>query len=317
VSKTKPVDPPLQPSTSVNTGATHTWAELAKAVPAPTAEQLDLYAIRSPIADLVERGRHIRSEKIRTDLVRLGGIAADFYPRATPAQRRLLLGFSSALLGVTVYAGIKLGDMLDHRGSTVGHREGNLAADATTAATLYKEGMSERERLTTALETVVNGDPTLESRVESAHGRVTDHATLSTSLLALVKVGRDLLSDKASPAGQQLAEGELTTAGLDELAALAARVKANGAIAGGARTQGPVSQAALDLQDGICLEYLERMMKIWNGAHQRDPSIPQLFPIATRPLFSPTRKQAAAPAAKAPPVDASADPAVGDSNTPA
>ena len=76
-------------------------------------------------------------------------------------------------------------------------------------------------------------------------------------------------------------------------------------------------QAALDLQDGICLEYLERRMKIWNGAHQRDPSIPQLFPIATRPLFSPTRKQAAAPAAEAAPVDASADPAVGDSNTPA
>ena len=319
MSKSKAPDTTAQLSslTLTPTGATHTWEALALLVPAPTPAQLAMFAIRTPPAALVERGSHIRSEKIRTDMVRLCGIAAEFYPHATEAQRKLLLGFSSALLGVTVYAGIKLGDMLEHRGSTVGHREGNLAADATTAATLYKEGMSERERLTTALETVVNGDPTLESRVESAHGRVTDHATLSTSLLALVKVGRDLLSDKASPAGQQLAEGELTTAGLDELAALAARVKANGAIAGGARTQGPVSQAALDLQDGICLEYLERMMKIWNGAHQRDPSIPQLFPIATRPLFSPTRKQAAAPAAKAPPVDASADPAVGDSNTPA
>jgi hypothetical protein len=276
-----------------------------------------MFAIRTPPAALVERGSHIRSEKIRTDMVRLCGTAAEFYPHATAAQRKLLLGFSAALLSVTVHSGVKLGDMLEHRGSTMGHREGNLAADATRAATVYKEAMSERDRLTTALETAVNGEPTLETRVESAHGRVTDHATLATSLLALVKVARDLLLDKASLAGQQLAEGGLTTADLDELSALAARVKSSGASAGGARTQGPVSQAALDLQDGICLEYLERVMKIWNGAHERDPSIPQLLPIATRSLFSPTRKQAAAKGAEAAPVDPSAEPAVGDGKKPA
>ena len=276
-----------------------------------------MFAIRTPTAALVERGSHIRSEKIRTDMVRLCGTAAEFYPHATAAQRRLLLGFSSALLSVAVHSGVKLGEMLEHRGGAMGHREGNLAADATTAATVYKEGMSERDRLTTALETAVNGEPTLESRVESAHGRVTDHVTLSTSLLALVKVGRDLLLDTASLAGQQLAEGGLKTADLDELTALAGRVKASGASAGGARTQGPVLQAALDLQDGICLEYLERVMKIWNGAHERDPSIPQLLPIATRSLFSPTRKQATANGAAAPSVGPAAEPAVGDGKKPA
>jgi hypothetical protein len=275
-----------------------------------------MFAIRTPPAALVERGSHIRSEKIRTDMVRLCGTAAEFYPHATAAQRKLLLGFSSALLSVTVHSGVALGGLLEQRGGAVGHREGNLAADTTTAATVYTEGMSERERLTTALETVVSGDPTLKTRVDSAHGRVTDHATLSKSLLDLVKVGRGLLLDKASLAGQQLAEGGLTTADLDELAALAAHVKSSGASASGARTQGPVSQAALDLQDGICLEYLERVMKIWNGAHERDPSIPQLLPIATRSLFSPSRKQAAAPDAEAPPVDAATDPAASGGKTP-
>ena len=315
MAKPKTTDQVPTPSTLNSTGATYTWEALAQAVPEPTAAQLAMFAIRTPPAALIERGAHIRSEKIRTDMVRLCGIAAEFYPHATAAQRKLLLGFSSALLSVTVHSGVKLGGLLEQRGSTHGSREGNLAADATTAASVYREGMNERDRLATALETAVNGEPTLESRVESARARVTDHATLSISILALVKVGRDLVLDKASSAGQQLAEGGLTQADLDDLTALATRVKSSGATAGGARTQGAVSQAALDLQDGICLEYLERTMKIWNGAHERDPSIPQLLPIATRSLFSPTRKPAAV--AEAPPVDAPTDPKAGDAKKPA
>ena len=275
-----------------------------------------MFAIRTSTAALIERGAHIRSEKIRTDMVRLCGIAAEFYSTATAAQRRLLLGFSSALLSVTVHSGVQLGDMLERRGSMVGAREATLAADTTTAETAYREGMEERDRLATALETAVDGDPTLETRVESARSRVTDNATLATSLLALVKLGRELLHDKASLAGQQLAEGGLTTAELDETKALAARVKSSGATATGARTQGPVSPADLNLQDGICLAYLERMMKIWNSAHERDPSIPQLLPIATRAIFAPTRKRAAAPAVEAPAGEGAAEPAGGESKKP-
>jgi len=289
-----------------------------QAVAAPTSAQLAMFAIRTSTAALIERGAHIRSEKIRTDMVRLCGTAAEFYPKATAAQRRLLLGFSSALLSVTVHSGVQLGDMLERRGSTVGDREAALAADTTTAETAYREGMEERDRLATALETAVDGDPTLETRVESARSRVTDNATLATSLLALVKLGRDLLHDKASLAGQQLAEGGLTAAELDELKALAARVKSSGANATGARVQGAVTPADLNLQDGICLAYLERMMKIWNGAHERDPAIPQLLPIATRAIFAPTRKRAAAPVAEAPAAgEDAAEPAGGEGKKPA
>jgi type II secretory pathway component PulM len=292
--------------------ATHTWESLVQTVPEPTQAQLDLYAVRTPPAALVERGSHIRSEKIRTDLVRLGGIAANFYPQATAAQRRLLLGFSSALLSVTVYSGVKLGEMLERRGATVGDREATLAANATTAATAYQEGMSERDRLATALETAVDDEATLETRLDSARGQVSNHATLAASLLALVKLGRELLLDKASQAGRQLAEGGLTEADLDETQALAARVKASGANATGARIQGSVSQADLDLQDGVCLSYLDRMMKIWNGAHERDPSIPQLLPIATRRLFSPNRKRAV----EAPPAEKAAETPAEDDKKP-
>lgn len=123
-------------------------------------------------------------------MVRLCGIAAEFYPKATEAQRRLLLGFSSAVLSVTVHSGVKLGEMVGHRGSTVDEREANRVADMTTAATTYREGMNERDRLASALEIAVDDDPILETRFESARGRVVDHPTLTTSLLALVKLAR-------------------------------------------------------------------------------------------------------------------------------
>ena len=40
------------------------------------------------------------------------------------------------------------------------------------------------------------------------------------------------------------------------------------------------------------LTHLERLMRIFNTAHERDPSIPQLVPIATRRIFSPNRRRA-------------------------
>ena len=124
--------------------------------------------------------------------------------------------------------------MLERSGSTVGDREANLAADTTTAETVYREGMNERNRLATALETAVDGDDTFETRLDSARGRGSDHATLSTSLLALVKLGRELLLDKASLAGQQLAEGGLIEDELEKAKALGAKVKSSSANATGA-----------------------------------------------------------------------------------
>jgi hypothetical protein len=315
VSKPKATDTTPETSNLASTGATHTWEDLVKAVSEPTAAQLDLYAVSTAPAALVERGSHIGSDKILTDMVRLCGTAAEFYPKATPAQRGLLLGFSTTLLSVAVYSGVKLRGMVGHRGSTVDDREATKAADATTAATTYEEGTAVRDRLNTALEVAIDGDPTLTSRLDSARGRVQDHPALTTSLLGLVKFGRGLLHDKSSRVGARLADGGLTEAQLDAVTALAAKVESTGAVATGARKQGPVSQAELDFQDGVCLAYLEKIMKVWNGAHEHDPAIPQLLPIATRPIFAPTRKRTAAAAAEpaapaaVPAAPAAADPA--------
>ena len=84
VSKSKATDTTPETSNPPTTGATHTWEDLVKVVSEPTAAQLDLYAISTAPAALVERGSHIGSDKILTDMVRLYSTAAELYPKATP-----------------------------------------------------------------------------------------------------------------------------------------------------------------------------------------------------------------------------------------
>jgi hypothetical protein len=272
--------------------ATHTWEALLHAVHAPSKEQRLLYAIRTAPAELVDRGTHIRSEKILTDTVRLYGVAAEFWAKAAADQKRHLLGFSEALLRVAVYSAVELRDLVARRDAAVGARESAIAVGASAAAKDYADGMAERDRLATAIDAAVEGDVVLETRLDAARGRVVDAGSLAISLSALAKLAHELLHEKGSPVAAQLADGGLTNAEVKGAEALAAKVKASGALASGARAQGAVSQGDLDLQDGVCLAYLERVMKIFNGGHDRDPSIPQLLPIATRRLFSPNRKRA-------------------------
>ncbi len=252
-----------------------------------------MYALTTPPGDLIERGARIRSEKILTDLVRFGGIAAEFWGKATPAQKRHLLGFSEGFLRVTVHAGKRLVEMVEQRGATAGNREANRAAAIAAAEQSYAEGMDERERLATALDGVIDYEPSLEARLAAARGRVTDAASLANSLGALVRLAQDILQEPQSRVALQLVDGGVTAQELAAIESLAARVKSTSEQASGARMQGTVSQADLDYQDGVCLAYMDRLMKIFNRAHERDPSIPQLVPIAARRMLSPNRRRAA------------------------
>ncbi len=271
--------------------ATHTWSSILANVPAPTPAESERYALSVAPGDLVERGTKIRSEKILTDMVRLGGIAAEFWPKATDAQKRHLLGFSLPLLKVMVHSGKKLADMVAARDSNTDEREANRAAAIAIAEQTYAQGIDERDRVVVALEAVENLVPGLEARIAAARGTVSDHESLAASLIALVKLGKELLGAPLSRIAQQLGDGGVSMDELDAVLAIAESVKATGEQATGARKQGTVSQADLDLQDGTCLTYLERVIRIFNRAHERNASIPRLVPIATRRMFSMGRKR--------------------------
>lgn len=279
---------------------THTWTSVLAAVPAPTQAEIDLYALDLPPSDLVERGTKIRSEKILTDLVRISGQAAEFWRNASTAQKRHLLGFSFPLLKVVVHSGKNLADMVASRDANTDEREANRAAAIAIADQTYAQGMDERDRLLVALEGVESLIPGLEARILAARAIVTDHDSLANSLLALIRLAQDLLSNPRSRAAMQLIDGGVTNDELVSMESLGQTVKSAGEHASGARIRGTVSQSDLDLQDGTCLAYMERIMRIFNRAHERDASIPRLLPIATRRMFSMGRKAAPEPAPAAP-----------------
>ncbi|MDC0746388.1 hypothetical protein [Polyangium mundeleinium] len=280
----------------MTTTATYTWPAVLAMVSAPTEEEAERYANEIPNAELMERGSQIRSEKILTDLVRFGGILGEFWPKATAAQKRHVLGFSEPLLKVFVHSGKKLADMVAQFDATEDDREVSRAAAHAVADRTYKEGMEDRERLVTALEGVAHLEPGLEERISKATGRVTDFTTLAQSLTALTKIAKDIRQNPLSKAARQLEDGGLDSAQILAFEDVAANVKSTGALASGARTKGKITQADLDLQDGICLALMERVMKIVNRAHERDPSIPKLTPITTRRMFPSRKRNVDAPA---------------------
>lgn len=274
-----------------NAESTYTWETVLAAVPAPTQEASNLYALTTAPADLIEQGARIRTEKILTDLVRWSGQVAEFMPKATPAQRRLLLGYSDGFFRVAVHEGVKLRAMLASRAGNVDDREAARIATIGAASQAYTDGADERERLTVALEGLRRYDSGLQDRVDLARGSVADADSLVRSLRALVKLARVLLQDSTSIIAQQLVDGGVTAEELDHIDAVAGKVESTAAAAAGARAQGSVSQADLDQQDGVCLAHMGRLMRIFNGAHEKDPAIPQLVANATRRIFSPNRKR--------------------------
>lgn len=278
------------------TEPTYTWEPLLAAVPPPIAEASALYALTDEPADLIETGARIRSEKILTDLVRWGGQVAEFMPKATAAQRRLLLGYSDAFFSVTVHEGAKLRSMLASREGGVDEREAARLAVLGAASQAQSEGMDERDRLSTALRGLQRYDKTLRERVDLARGTAGDATELVRSLRALVALARTLLAEPASIVAKQLVDGGVTDDELTDIAAVADTVETTAAAAAGARAQSPISQADLDRQDGTCLAHMGRLMRIFNGAHDKDPAIPHLVAIATRRIFSPNKKRPAEPA---------------------
>lgn len=273
---------------------TYTWESVLAAVAPPTDEQRALYALGDAPAALVESGARIRSEKILTDLVRWCGQVAEFMPKASPAQKRLLLGYSDGFFRVTVHEGAKLRDMVASRTGGGDDREAKRTAVIAAAGQAYRDGMDERDRLSTALEGLLQYDPELRERLALAVGRVDDPDGLARSLRALVKLTESLLAVPASVLAQQLVDGGVTAQELAGTQAVADNVEATAKAADGARAQAPVTQAELDRQDGVCLAHMRRLMRLFNGAHDKDPTIPRLTAIATRSIFAPPRKAPAA-----------------------
>jgi hypothetical protein len=282
----------------------HTLESIAKALGPPEASLLEAVLEGASDADLVDLGRQIASERIVTDDKRLYSMAYDVWNHATHAQKDNLRGFSQELLSLAVHHALEL-EALDaqHEGRGASNDVSRASRDAA-AQSAFAAGLVRRDQAAVVLRGVAGKDAALLAEVDGAVGTAGTGEALATGLEQLAALGKRFLSHKkgtlhARAKLMRLDEAYVTSL-LDAAKAVRETTHQASARSGGKR----VTQGALDKKDGEAMHLLETVIDAFEKAHDLDPTIPRLVPIATRRLLGKhTRK---APAVVTPPVDASA-----------
>ncbi len=281
-------------SVALSNEPTRTLPELRTDVgePDPVLEEALFHNVSD--AQLIAQGQRIASPRILTDARRIYPTAFEFWTQASPVQRSRLRGFSLPLLSIAVGHALTLQGMVDDHttrtDATGTHRDGREreAKEAFDAALLL------RDQGLTVFRSVVAGDHDLSAEVESAVGTADSPENLARAVKKLASVGTRVLALKKSPLATRAKHMQVDAAYVEELTAagdrLATAAEKKKARSGGGR----VTQGTLDREDGANLLVLGQIIDCFEAAHDIDPSIPRLVPIATRRLLGRTRKAASA-----------------------
>jgi hypothetical protein len=288
---------PKSPSTALpqDDPPAHTLDSIAAALgPADPALEAALLEGADDAA-LVALGRTIKSPHLVTDERRLYSIAFDVWQNATPEQKDNLRGFSPELLAVAVAHARKLAEMAESHderaGAAAASRESRLAA----ARASFSAALTLRDQAANVLRGVAGQDKSLSTLVDGAVGTADDGAALAKGLEGLAAVGRNLLQHKKDAVAKRAKLMRLDAGYLAKIEAAAKQVRET-AQAAAARSGGKaITQGALDREDGVNAIILGHILDVFETAHDVDPTIPRLVPIATRRLFGKHKKKGAAP----------------------
>lgn len=274
-----------------------TLDQLRKHLGAPDAAQLEATAPEEAREELVKLGAQIRSARILTDSARIYGLAYAAWQKATAEQKETLLGFSEQLLAVAVDRALAL-RALSGDADEAQHADTTRAAELARAAQdAFSRGMIRRDHLYTALRTIAGRDAALRARVDAARGTAEDAEALARGLSRLAKLGRELCGHKKGPLAARVKLARLSEKHLAAIDALAEEVKASARAAAGRATAQKTAQGDVDHLDGVNLALLGDIVSAFESAHDLDPTIPRLVPIATRRFLGKhTRKKPGAPA---------------------
>jgi hypothetical protein len=288
-------------SVALSNEPSHTLAELQSSVGTPDTALDEAFFHGASDAELIAQGQRIATPRVLTDARRIYPTAFDFWTQANEGQRSRLRGFSLPLLAIAVGHALTLQGMLDDHTTRTETNGTNREGREREAKEAFDTALLLRDQGLSVFRTIVAGDHDLGAEVESAMGTADSPENLAKALKKLAAVGTHVLALKKSPLATRArlmqvdaAYVEQLTAAGDRLATAAEKTRAR---SGGGR----VSQGMLDREDGANLLLLGHVIDVFEAAHDIDPSIPRLVPIATRRLLGRTRRAAAAD--KAPPAD--------------
>lgn len=301
----------------VATDTTLTLTELQSALGEPDPAAAAAILEGATEAELVALGRRIASRHILSDARRIYAAANDFWGNASPVQRNRLRGFSPGLLAVAVWRAERLEEMAaghDDRADAQGADRDSRDRESRMA---FDNALVLRDQAYRVLRGVAGRDAQRLGEVDAAVGTAESSEKLAAGVERLAALGGKWLSAKKGPAAERARLMRLDQAYVDELTAAATRLK-KAADKSTARSGGKaVTQGALDAEDGANLMLLGHVVEVFEAAHDVDPTIPRLAPIATRRLLKPSSAQRKGPSKEgAAPEEAAPTKVGGDNGNP-
>jgi hypothetical protein len=260
------------------------WLSLRPSVACPA--RTGLWAVsRGRSTELVSIGTKILSARIVTDIARLYAQAFDFWKGATDSQKKTLRGFSLPLLALAVHQGLVLEQMFEASQVAGQSDDETRATSEKGALDAFQRSIVLRDQAYTALRGAAGRKDALVTSLDAVVGDAKTGASLARGLDSLARLLRGWLAT-GGPLAQRLALASLDEAFAVELEHAAEAVRGSEAKARRRSAVAKVTQAQLDRQDGINMVLLGQVIRAFEHAHDRDPTIPRLVPIATRRLFS-------------------------------
>jgi hypothetical protein len=267
---------------------TYTLEKIQKELGAPTELQAKANAPTEPESELTERGRQIASERILTDMERLYGLAYTFWVGATEAQKDALIGFSEGVLRYAVDQALALRGLTSHTSEAGFLDEAELKRRRDAAAMAFSEGITLRDKARNVLKKVAPDEATKQT-IEDAVGTAENDESLRAGLDRLAAIGAGLLKTTDEVAKTRLQDARFTEEFPKKLAVAAEKISATSKDAAARSTIKKASQGEIDLLDGVNLALLREIVITFEDAHESDPSVPRLLPIATRRLIGKRR----------------------------
>jgi len=266
-----------------------TLPEIAAALEPPDPALLDALLASTNDTELVVKGRLIASSRVVTDVRRIYAMAYAFYTKATLAQRKKLRGFSPKLLAIAVAEAVKLDEMMrGHEGRDL-DKEAIRAARGADLRDAFSYALALRDQFKDVLLSVAGQAPAAREEIEQAVGTADRSDLLVRGLQQLSAIGKRFLKESPGPLSQRAELFQLDQEFVQEIDNAADRLQ-KAADASTVRPAGSkVNQGDLDRSDGINLLLLGHIIRAFENAHDQDPTIPKLAPIATRRMFGRTK----------------------------
>lgn len=259
--------------------------QLAEVLPAPDRAALDGLLTEEARAAFAAQGAEIASSKVLVDATRIFSLAHAFLASASAGQQAALVGFSPEFLALAVDAARRLRDLSAGTGTGASAEAATFAEREAKLRTASSRALGLRDQAQTVLIGLVGPASEARARVKKSVGTADTSENLAAGLERLAALGRELLADKKGAPAAVARLRKITPAYFDKLDE-AARELRDVAAACSAPARTRPAQGELDLLDGLNLYFILEISRAFESAHELDPTIPRLLPIATRRLFS-------------------------------